>query len=326
MNWRLKSRIQNGVALLPASTSHAAYYWIQRHFGGLQRVNPLRGLRAGVEILERVARAGRSAAGSTFLEVGTGRRINVPVALWLAGSRAVTTVDLHRYLREELIREDLEYIRTGREEVCRLFDGRIHENRLDRLLDFTNGRWRLADLLDFCGFEYLAPADASILPLQSRSIDCQISCEVFEHIPPSSLKTIIREGQRVLKDGGLGIHRIDYSDHFSHSDPSISPINFLQFTDREWDRLAGNRYMYMNRLRVDDFHRLFEEAGLTILASEPDEDPTLLECVRSGDVTLNEAFTGKPDKVLCTTGSWIVVEQPLRLHDRIGGAIGPESV
>ena len=50
---------------------------------------------------------------------------------------------------------------------------------------------------------------------------------------------------------------VDYSDHFSHSDQTISSINFLRYSDDEWQRYAGNRYMYMNRLRHDDVLALF---------------------------------------------------------------------
>lgn len=307
MNWRVKSRIQNALAVLPAASSHAAYYWVQRHFGGLRRVNPFRGLRAGLVVLDWIEWAGRSPVESAFLEVGTGRRINMPLAFWLAGSRSVTTVDLNPYLKEELIREDLDYVGKHRDEVRQLFAGRIHADRFDKLLKFTSSHWRIADLLDFCCFEYRAPADASKLPLPDASVDYHVSCEVFEHIASDSLRAILAEARRVLKADGLCIHRIDYSDHFSHSDPQISAINFLQFSDDEWDGLAGNRYMYMNRLRIDDFYRLFDDAGLQVLATESDEDPSLLEYLCSGSLTLDAAFAGKSDKALCTTGSWIVL-------------------
>ena len=49
----------------------------------------------------------------------------------------------------------------------------------------------------------------------------------------------------------------------------IYPINFLQYSDAKWDRYADNRYMYMNRLRHDDFLALFHSSGHKILATEP---------------------------------------------------------
>jgi hypothetical protein len=229
------------------------------------------------------------------------------LALWLVGARSVTTVDINQYLKEELVQEDLDYIRIHRDEVEQLFGGRIHDGRLDRLLEFAARPWRLDGLLALCDIEYMAPASAAALRLSPLTIDCHISSEVFEHISPDILRDIIEEGKRTLKKDGLFIHRIDYSDHFAHSDGSISPINCLQFTDHQWSRIAGNRYMYMNRLRCDDFGRLFEEAGLRMLTAEHDEDPAVLEQLRHGDIKLNQAFAGKSDKVLCTTASWMVL-------------------
>ena len=83
-----------------------------------------------------------------------------------------------------------------------------------------------------------------------------ISYTVFEHIPAPILSDILSEAQRVLRPSGLAIHLIDYSDHFAHSDASISAINFLQYDDAAWSRLADNPYMYMNRLRADDYPAL----------------------------------------------------------------------
>ena len=119
--------------------------------------------------------------------------------------------------------------------------------------------------------EYIAPGDASKTRLPNACIDFQTSNAVsFEHILRSILVDIVKEGNRILRDCGLCVHRIDYSDHFSHTDKSISSINFLQYSDDEWDRYAGNRYMYMNRLRHDDYiTKLFGDNGQNILKMEP---------------------------------------------------------
>jgi hypothetical protein len=86
MNWKVKARIQNGISLLPNSISYEAYYWIQRRFGGLRKVNPYKDLSMGIEIGKQIESFKHSWVGKTFLEVGTGRRINVPLALWLLGA------------------------------------------------------------------------------------------------------------------------------------------------------------------------------------------------------------------------------------------------
>ena len=54
---------------------------------------------------------------------------------------------------------------------------------------------------------------------------------------------------------------VDYGDHFEHNDHRLSNINFLQYSDALWRVIAGNRYMYMNRLRHDAMLTLFQRAS-----------------------------------------------------------------
>ena len=121
MHWKLKAAVQNAVAALPSSTSYAVYYWIQRHWGGLKRFTPLQGLATGIETWRRLEQQGATPVGKVFLEIGTGRVPLAPLAYWLMGAERTITVDLHPYVREELVAESLEYIVTHREEVAQLF-------------------------------------------------------------------------------------------------------------------------------------------------------------------------------------------------------------
>lgn len=114
------------------------------------------------------------------------------------------------------------------------------------------------------------------------------------------------EGNRVVRPDGAFIHRIDYSDHFSHSDKSITPVNFLKFSAAEWDRISGNRYMYMNRLRHDDFLDMFKSANHCILLNEPNLDQELLSAIEQGKLNLHDDFHGESSETIATTGAWLV--------------------
>jgi hypothetical protein len=72
------------------------------------------------------------------------------------------------------------------------------------------------------------------------------------------------------------IHQIDYSEHFSHSDSSISSIKFLKFNANEWKKYDDNRNMCMNRLRHDDYLEVFENGDYTVLKGEPIRDENIL--------------------------------------------------
>jgi SAM-dependent methyltransferase len=307
MHWKSKARIQNLISHLPSSLSYSTYYWLQRHFGSLKRINPVSRLRAGVETWGHIAELGCNPVGKTFLEVGTGRVPLVPIAYWLMGAGRTITIDLNPYLRAELIEESLKYVSDECEEIERIFGSLLDTRRLHDLLDYHKSpAFSLHSFLEFCCINYVAPGDAANTGLADNVVDFHTSYTVLEHVPAEVLKTIIEEGNRILRDDGLFVHRIDYSDHFSHSDKAISAINFLQYSDSEWERYAGNRYMYMNRLRHDDFLNLFESAGHRVLLDLPDMDERALALLRSGTLRLDDRFANKSEHTLATAAAWIV--------------------
>ncbi len=310
MHWKLKATIQNLVSYLPAGWSYRAYYWLQRHFGGLRNFHPGSRLTAGVEIWQQLEAQGETPAGKRFFEVGTGRVPLAPLAFWLMGAAQTITVDLNPYLSDELLRDSLLYLATHQAESRRLFGNRLDGQRFADLLAFSrDARFSRAGFLELCNIRYVAPGDAAHTDLAPQSIDYHSSYWVFEHIPPNVLRDILQEGNRILRPDGLCVHRIDYSDHFSHSDPRISAINFLQYSQPRWDRYAGNRYMYMNRLRHDDFLDLFQSVGHRVVAAAPDLDRGLLEFVQRGELQLDPQFADKSPDVLAMTGAW-VLSQP----------------
>lgn len=78
----------------------------------------------------------------------------------------------------------------------------------------------------------------------------------------------------------------------------------MQFSDIEWNRIAGNRYMYMNRLRHDDFRKLFLDLDTSILLDEVNES---LETRTSlNEITLDYFFSQKNTEILGITSAWIV--------------------
>lgn len=310
MYWKLKATIQNAVSLLPSGASYDAYYWIQRHFGGLRRVDPSCGLFAGIETWKRIQRRGCSPLGKVFLEVGTGRVPLVPLSYWLMGAESTITIDLNPYLKGELIAELMRCIIEKEKEILGLFGSLINRKRLDVLMNFAKKINPTVDeFLNLCHIMYIAPADAANTLLPERHVDFHTSYTVFEHIHKNILINILKEGNRIIKDNGLFVHRIDYSDHFSHSDKKISSINFLQYSDDEWEKYAGNRYMYMNRLRHDDYLTLFISAGQKIVEVESDTDQRSEELLSTERFILNERFRSKPKEVLAISGAWIVAEK-----------------
>lgn len=283
MNWQRKAQIQNLIAALPLSDQ--IYYAVQRGFGTLRAggANSLEYFDAARRTAEWIRATGRDVEGMSFLEVGTGRNVNLPTALWLCGAARVTTVDLNSYLSSAVVFEANEYARQHKAEVLHAFGAEAgrpeFQARLAQLLDFKGN---LDGLLSMMNVEYLPRADASQLPHDSESFDAHVSFAVFEHIPADVLARILAEARRILKPDGLLVHMIDPSDHFSHDDDSVTAINFLQFGDAEWARWAGNKFMYHNRLRAFEYLELFERAGVRVLEQQQTLDEASLRSLKNG--------------------------------------------
>jgi SAM-dependent methyltransferase len=309
MKWLLKSKIQGIVAMLPDTFSYEVYYLIQRYFGGLRYVNPRGKLESAIELWDLIVENNRTPSGKVFFEIGTGRMPIMPLAYWLMGAEKVVTLDLNPYLREALFMKALAYISKNKTQIETLFGERLDKDRYDLLLlEIERNRMVAQDYLALCCIEYLAPADAAKTSIPSKSIDFHTSYAVFEHIDGLKLKSILKEALRILKPGGVCVHKIDYSDHFSHSDKTISGINFLQYDDIVWSKYANNRYMYMNRLLHDDYLELFDESGLKPLDVRTEVDKGLAAVLDNPSFILDKKFSEKSRETILIQESWVLGE------------------
>ena len=280
MNFRIKSFVQRIIACLPAPLANDAYYFIQRRWGRLQQVDPMPYFRQAL-LLIKLSRECWPSSGPIVLEVGTGRTVNIPFALWLAGATRIITLDLNRYLRPELVMESLSAFRRDHTELAALFtenDIPILQERWTALLSCTTAD----EALSIAQIEYHAPADAAHTIFYAQSIDLHISVNVLEHVPPNVLRNIMIEARRLLRPNGRMVHTVDPSDHFSQTDPSLNSVNFLRYSQSEWSKIAGNQFMYQNRLRVSDYQRTLEQSGFCIESKSTALDSKALKAILSG--------------------------------------------
>jgi SAM-dependent methyltransferase len=299
MNWRWKARIQRNLARLPF-LQDPAYYFLQRTFGRRRNtLDPFFMLQGCAELVAYLQAAGRTVEGARVMEVGTGRGLDMPVGFFLCGAESVVTFDLYHYLKPGIVMASVRAMCRERDRVLKILAQVTVEKGLRQRLESLCSAPNCADLMRRANIEYRAPADAAHTGLPDHSIDVQMSYTVFEHIPPDTLRAILAEANRILAAGGLALHHIDPSDHFSHDDPSILPINFLQFSDAEWSRIAANRWAYHNRLRAPQFAALYAECGHQILLWKPHVDVASRHAIESG-FPLNAQFETYPPEVLST--------------------------
>ena len=307
MNYRLKALVQNVISWLPDAVSQNAYYAIQRTFGNLRKTSPMYHFTRARAMADFLIERNFPLEGR-YLEVGTGRTLNIPIGLWLAGAGEFVTVDLNRYLREGLVESDLKFVRNNRDAVTQLFSKFAgFEQRFGRLQACSN----LVDLLRTIKIDYRSPCDASRMQDLAGSFDYHFSCNVMEHIPPESLRTIFAEARRLLKQEGKLLHFVDLSDHFSHSDKRLSPLNFLRLDDISWDRLAGNRFMYQSRQRASDYRSIITGAGFEVVSEVVTTHSETLAGLKSGNLPLAEKFKKyQPEDVAALTYNFLASSAP----------------
>lgn len=248
MHWKLKAAVFKALDYVPGGD--ALHFQLQRH---VTRNWPRRRdhLVTYIETARLVLRdfsrfSAIDPAGAGFVEIGAGRDLAAPLAMRFMGAGPVTTIDIARLARLDLVNH-----------AARILAGELkvpapHFDSWEALRAF--------------GIDYRAPYDIAARP-GIGPFDAFISNEVLEHIPAESLRALLAATKTFLKPGGLSIHSVDYSDHFAR-DSGVSRYNFLTYDDREW-RPYNSGFQYVNRLRHSEYVALHEENGLEILDTEP---------------------------------------------------------
>ncbi|MHA1360536.1 MAG: class I SAM-dependent methyltransferase [Candidatus Helarchaeota archaeon] len=305
MKWKKKAAIMRACSRLPFGNK--IYKWGQKRFGRL-RADPMKRLPAQVKMACWLNEQGMGIENCTFFEVGTGHIPLVPIGFFLSGAGRIITVDLHRRIDWGLTRESLEWIALHRYEIESIYKGNIvSEDIFNERFEIIVKEWRTPErFLKKAHIVYLAPLDATNCPLPENSVNCHFSITTLEHIPEAVLRGIFSEARRILKPKGIAIHFVDLSDHFSHQDDTISSINFLKFSESEWNRLAGNEYAYCNRLRASDYFKIFSDLRFQVLRKEIEVDFKELHDLNK--ITLYKKFRHYEPKVICSNSLHIMLQ------------------
>ena len=101
-------------------------------------------------------------------------------------------------------------------------------------------------------------------------------------------------------------HSVNCGDHYAYVDPSISQLNYLQYSDEAW-RFWQNAFLYQNRLRAHEFIEMAERAGLGIILNTA--HPTERRLKDLAKVPVDPVFARFPREQLCITTIDFVAEK-----------------
>jgi SAM-dependent methyltransferase len=305
MNWKLKAHTLAILSRLPAGWRiyHSLQAWLAN------QVNAGESISRALEVVELIRDAGNDPFQGVYVEIGTGWRPFLPFMLYLLGADRVITFDVNPWLNEAYV---LETHRALGEQLPLIADRlRLNVTDLQRRYQAAVPKSKdLHGLLQAFHMEYRCPADARWTGIGDESVDFLCSSNVLEHIPSAILRDIHREALRILRPGGLAVHRFNPGDHSSHVDPSVTAVNFLRYSERQWLWYGGYGLAYHNRLRCVQHEKLFEEVGFTVLTKRVRIDSRSLEAIQKKEIAVHPDFTEFQPEELAADYMWAVCQRP----------------
>ncbi len=227
--------------------------------------------------------------GAIFYEFGAGWDLVIPLSYYLLGINSQIIIDNRAIVRYELINDSLTRFKKLYKDLPPLI-----VDRLDNALS----KYPISDiqqLKEQFGISYRAPYDAKATRLAAGSMDFISSTATLEHIPVSEISLIFNECYRILKTGGIMTATIDYVDHYSYFDKTISVYNFLKYPASVW-QIYNPCIQYQNRLRHKDFLKIAKSAGFTVV----DDDhyiPTIQDIKLVESIKLHKDFRSKYESI-----------------------------
>nr|HMS33643.1 class I SAM-dependent methyltransferase [Ignavibacteria bacterium] len=219
-----------------------------------------------------------------YYEFGSGYDMVIPIGISLLGFGNLTCIDIRELVFPDLINDSIKRLYEYKDKFGEKAEVLKNIPQVDR----NNYR---EILKEYFNIKYIAPLDARKTGIESNSIDFILSNATMEHIPEEHLPDIMKESFRIMKPGGIMSNVIDYRDHWSFFDNSISVYNYLQYSDKEWNKLNPS-IMYQNRMRHPDYIKIIKDAGFEILEEKPDY-PADMELEQLSKINLTDHYFKK---------------------------------
>lgn len=205
--------------------------------------------------------------GSRFLELGTG---------WLHWEAITCRLffDVHCTLYDVWDNRQMSglknYISQLDFMLKKLNAGETQLDRAHRLIAEILEVRDFEELYKILGFEYIIDKSGRLKQFEDASFDIAVSGGVMEHIPASFASEFVYNIARVLKPGGYSFHDINLRDHLYPYDRTVSPKQYLRYSNNTWEKWFENDVQYINKIQRSDWLKLFENAGLKLIEEQID--------------------------------------------------------
>jgi SAM-dependent methyltransferase len=242
INWKVKSFAFHKIDTF---SLHRTLYFLQRNVTRRSRTCLMAGYKSWLVHQDHLA---VTLEHPNIFEFGAGKSLSQNIFL-SPYCESQTVVDLFPMLNIDLVNDAVSEISTHFPEIA------YHP--------IAN----ISDIERYYGIHYMSPFDAARTPFDEDTFDACISTDTLEHIPENDIVAIFKELRRIVRPGGLISAVIDYSDHYSHTDRRVGPLNYLRYSTAEFKKY-NHTVHYQNRLRHYDYARIFDALGYHCLKNE----------------------------------------------------------
>jgi predicted SAM-dependent methyltransferase len=213
------------------------------------------------------------------------KKFNVETILEFgAGKSLAQNIYFSKYIKKQIVVDIINMLDIG------LFnDAADQVSKLDSEIKKNKCKTK-SDIEKIYGITYIAPFNFETDYFEPNSVDCCISTNTLEHIPLNEIYIIFKKLLSIVRNRGTISMVIDYIDHYSYFDNSISELNFLRYSKIEFIKY-NHRNHYQNQLRHYDFINIFKSLGYEILISKF-EDIREIPRIISVDFDINEPSLG----------------------------------
>jgi hypothetical protein len=304
-HWLIKSAIHRTISILPRSQKWNE--WFQKYITKSLELGPAE-FEYKVNCCRRyldefLALSPSRADDFTALELGTGWYPIVPIGLFLCGAGRIWSFDIDPLLRRERLKKILDYFdRFEREGKLPQLLPRLRPECVAKLREITAQADLDTPQASLAKLNIHAIVrDAQHTGLDPKTIDLFFSYSVLEYIPAQIQANLYAEFRRLASSNAVLIEFINLKDQFLNFDRSISPMNFLQYSDSKW-RWLDSPLIPQTRLRISDYRRILVESGYEIVKeTSKSAPPEQLDRVR-----LDPKFQKYTREDLLVIETWLV--------------------
>ena len=246
INWKLKSIIYR---ILCFFRLHKTLFFIQKNITKRSKIN----LDKIIFYWDYHYKYLKEHNSRSVLEIGAGKSLAQNIFLSYKFNQSIqqTLIDVSKML-------DLDLFNKANEQISKI----LRVNRIPSAKNFL-------DLKKNYNLEYIAPINLKTIAERKLYFDASISSTTLEHLPEKELKESFNLLKKIIRKDGIILAAIDYSDHYSHTDKNINSLNYLQFSDAEWNKY-NSLMLYQNRLRHQDYRKIFKHMGFKIFEVKGD--------------------------------------------------------